>query len=252
MYRRPSQEVVDEAKANQCQTETTSFIDSYLKEIESSANSSFTEEQLLSTCLDLFQAGTETTSNTLSFGLIYLTHNVAVQTAARRQLDQEIGHDRLPTLNDRSNLPYIDAVLCEIQRMANVAPLGIVHRATETAKFGEYIIPKNAIMLVSLYSMNMSEEYWGDPAQFRPERFLDVNGQLLQHTDQFLPFGSGKRRCMGENLAKSTLFLFFATFLHSFEFRVSQGHSMPSTEGYDGITLSPKPFKLVITPRNNH
>lgn len=54
---------------------------------------------------------------------------------------------------------------------------------------------------------------------------------------------------MGENLAKSTLFLFFATFLHSFEFEVA-GTTMPSTEGYDGITLSPKPFKLLIRPRN--
>lgn len=221
-------------------------------------------------CLDLFQAGTETTSNTLSFGLIYMVHNIDVQTKARNELDRVIGHNRLPTLNDRPDLPYIEAVLCEVQRMANVAPLGIVHRATETVKFGDYIIPKNAIMLVSLYSLNMDKDYWKDPFHFRPERFLDDEGKLIQHTDQFLPFGLGnlncfgirsekssyiffigKRRCMGENLAKSTLFLFFATFLHSFEFEVPMRTVMPSIEGHDGITLSPKPFKLLVRPRNN-
>lgn len=258
----------------------SSFIDSYLKEIESATNASFTEEQLLSTCLDLFQAGTETTSNTLSFGLIYLIHNDDVQSKARNELDRVIGRGRLPTLNDRTSLPYIEAVLCEIQRMANVAPLGIVHRALDTVKFGDYVIPKNAIMLVSLYSLNMDENYWGDPMTFRPERFLDASGQLIQHIDQFLPFGAGifplfydipsapvifdyyaywihwsiqgKRRCMGENLAKSTLFLFFATFLHSFEFSAPPGSGMPRIDAYDGITLSPKPFKLLIKPRPMH
>lgn len=187
-------EVVSETKAKLNGAETTSFIGSYLKEIEISKdtiNNTFTEEQLLATCLDLFQAGTETTSNTLSFGLIYMVHNGTIQAKVRYELDRVIGHDRLPTLNDRSDLPYVEATLCEIQRMANVAPLGIVHRSLETVKFGDYIIPKNAIMLVSLYSLNMDTEYWKDPMVFRPERFLDDEGKLIQHIDQFLPFGLG-------------------------------------------------------------
>lgn len=193
---------MNEIKSKPSGTETPSFIDSYLKEIQQSTTSnaddetSFTEEQLLAMCLDLFQAGTETTSNTLSFGLIYMVHNNDVQTKARNELDRVIGRNRLPTLNDRPDLPYIDAILCEVQRTANVAPLGIVHRAMETVKFGDYIIPKDAIMLVSLYSLNMDEDYWKDPFQFRPERFLDDEGKLIQHTDQFLPFGLGNLNCM--------------------------------------------------------
>lgn len=175
--------------------EPASFIDAYLMEIQQVPNKpqthSFTEEQLLATCLDLFQAGTETTSNTLSFGLIYMVHNVDVQLKLRNELDRVIGRNRLPTLKDRSDLSYVEAVLCEVQRLANVAPLGIVHRAMETVKFGEYIVPKNAIMLVSLYSLNMDQDYWKDPKNFRPERFLDGAGKLIQHGDQFLPFGLG-------------------------------------------------------------
>lgn len=150
----------------------------------------FAEEQLLALCLDLFQAGTETTSNTLSFGIIYLLHNEGVQKRIRKELHTIVGPNRLPNLNDRSQLPYTEAVICEIQRIANVAPLGIVHRCMETVKFGDYIIPKDTMALVSLYSLHMDEHYWKDPFTFRPERFLNDSGQFVHH-EYFIPFGLG-------------------------------------------------------------
>lgn len=207
-----------------------------------------TEPQLLSICLDLFQAGTETTSNTLAFGVIYMLHNKDVQEKVRNELDRKIGRDRLPCLNDRDRLPYTEAVICEIQRIANVAPVGIAHRCTADVTLGKYTIPKDTIALVSLYSLHMDKVYWRDPYVFRPDRFLDDGGRLVQH-ECFLPFGKGKRRCMGEHLAKSSLFLFFATFMHSFHMDMPDGQALPDTVGLDGITLSPKPFKAVLTPR---
>lgn len=153
-------------------------------------NIAITEEQLLALCLDLFQAGTETTSNTLAFGIIQLLHNAPVQKKLRAEMDFTVGRCRLPNLNDRAQLPYTEAVICEIQRISNVAPLGIVHRCTETAKFRGFIIPKDTMALVSLYSLHMDEAYWGDPLVFRPERFLNEYGQFVHH-EYFLPFGLG-------------------------------------------------------------
>lgn len=75
-----------------------------------------------------FKAGTETTSNTLAFGLMHLLHNEPVIEKLKTELDKVCGRRRLPNLNDRSTLPYTEAVICEIQRITNVAPLGIVHR----------------------------------------------------------------------------------------------------------------------------
>lgn len=149
------------------------------------------EEQLLALFLDLFQAGTETTSNTLAFGIIHMLHNEPVQQKLRLELDSIIGRDRLPNLNDRSQLVYTEAVICEIQRISNVAPLGIAHRCTDTVKFRGYIIPKDTMALVSLYSLHMDEQYWKDPFTFRPDRFIDECGQFVQH-EYFLPFGLGK------------------------------------------------------------
>lgn len=139
-----------------------------------------------------FPLGTETTSNTLSFGLLYMIHNRRVCDKIQAELDAVIGRRRLPILQDRNHLPYVEAVLSEIQRISNVAPLGIAHRTTEKLQFREYTIPKDTVMLVSLYSLNMDKEYWQDPEVFRPERFLNEHGEYIPHVEQFFPFGLGE------------------------------------------------------------
>lgn len=150
------------------------------------------DEQLLSICLDFFQAGTETTSNTLSFGLMYMIHHKDVSDKVQAELDAVIGRQRFPNSKDRNHLPYVEAVLSEILRFSNVAPLGIAHRTTESSKLNKYTIPEDTVVLVSLYSLNMDKVYWKDPEIFRPERFLNSNGEYIQHAEQFFPFGLGK------------------------------------------------------------
>uniref|UniRef100_A0A1B0D226 Cytochrome P450 n=1 Tax=Phlebotomus papatasi TaxID=29031 RepID=A0A1B0D226_PHLPP len=59
---------------------------------------------------------------------------------------------------------------------------------------------------------------------------------------------NSRRRCMGENLAKSSLFIFFATFMHVFEMRLPDNEpEMPDLDGVDGITLSPKPYRVILS-----
>ncbi|XP_059612681.1 uncharacterized protein LOC132259145 [Phlebotomus argentipes] len=231
-------------------SEPKSLIDAYVRQITSSHNSAttFTEEQLLSLCLDMFQAGSETTSNTLAFSLIYMLHYPEVAKRVTEELRTVVGSG-FPKLQHRPHLSYTEAVLCEIMRCVNVAPLAIVHRALETVKFMGFTVPKGTLALVSLYSLHMDEKAWERPREFLPERFLDENGVLINH-EGFLPFGSGKRRCMGENLAKSSLFVFFATFMHAFEMELPEdAEHLPDLEGVDGITLSPKAYKIILSRR---
>ena len=119
-----------------------------------------------------------------------MLHHPDVQKKVQDELESVVGRNRFPSIVDRTKLCYTEATICEIQRLSNVAPLAIAHRAMETAKLGDYIVPKNTITIISLYSMHMDEKYWKDPYEFRPERFLDEQGHLIQH-DYFLPFGSG-------------------------------------------------------------
>lgn len=82
----------------------------------------------------------------------------------------------------------------EVQRRANIPPLGISHRAVcDTNLFG-FTIPEGTIVLPSLYSIHMDPNYWVDPLAFRPERFLDNNKKITVDEKYFAPFGYG--RCL--------------------------------------------------------
>lgn len=173
--------------------ETKCFIQAFLHEMKNNQNSHrYTDKQLFALCLDLFQAGSETTSNTLSFGIIYMLKNPDIQKKVRMELDKTVGFKRPPLLCDRPYLQYTEAVLSEIMRFSTVAPLAIAHRSLEKIKLNKYLIPKDTTILLSLYSLHFDEKYWNDPHVFRPERFLDKNGQILQHDGWYLPFGFGK------------------------------------------------------------
>ena len=103
-------------------------------------------------------------------------------------------------------------------------------------------------MAICLYSLFQDKDHWGDPEVFRPERFLDPEGKLVKD-EWMIPFGAGKRACLGEILARSTLFLFFTTLLQEFTFTIPEGDPIPSKIPLSGITIAPQPFRVKVTKR---
>ena len=98
----------------------------------------------------------------------------------------------------------------------------------------------------------MDPEYWGDPETFRPARFLvkDRDSFRLEKKEQFIPFGFGKRACMGENMAKAELFLFVTGILQRLNVKKSKNHPVPSEKNvYYGFTLAPEPFYVQFESR---
>lgn len=136
------------------------LIEYFLREMENSLGddkTSFTADQLLCACLDLFQAGTETTSNSLVFGLIYMLNYPEVARKVQEELESVVGRNNLPKLANRPELPYVVATINEILRLSTVAPLALVHRAVKDVAMGEFIIRKDTLALVSIYSLHMDE-----------------------------------------------------------------------------------------------
>ncbi|CAG0896003.1 unnamed protein product [Darwinula stevensoni] len=99
-------------------------------------------------------------------------------------------------------------------------------------------------------SLDDRNQYWKTPNEFIPERFLDEDGNVMSNLPSLVPFGTGRRQCIGESLAKMELFLFVATFMQKFTFCVPQGYPIPSAEA-DGsfVITSPKPYKFLIRER---
>lgn len=121
-------------------------------------------------------------------------------------------------------------------------------RALETTTLGGYTIPKNTTILIGLHSVQKDNSYWNDPDDFRPERFLDEN-QKIANTERFVAFGQGRRRCLGENLARGCLFTFFVGIMQKYRLKLPAGNALPSVQTMPGIVLSPQQYKVVFVKR---
>uniref|UniRef100_A0A667WJX5 Cytochrome P450, family 2, subfamily N, polypeptide 13 n=1 Tax=Myripristis murdjan TaxID=586833 RepID=A0A667WJX5_9TELE len=230
------------------------YIDTFLMEekvwrrpLEGNRAVGFYDGNLVLCCLDLFLAGTETTSKTLQWGLIYLIKYPHIQEKVQAEIDRVIGQTRQPTMADRSNMPYTDAVIHEIQRMGNIVPLNGLRIATRDTTLGGYFIPKGTTLMANLTSVLFDKTEWETPNTFNPGHFLDADGKFVRR-GAFLPFSAGKRACLGEGLARMELFLFFVTLLQKLCFSTLDGVEL-RTEGIIGTTRTPHLFKIYAKPR---
>lgn len=207
---------------------------------------SFSEDQLLALCMDLFMAGSETTSNSLSFSFLNLILNPEIQKKAQEEIDSVLG-DRMPSLDDRPNMPYIECIVLEGLRMFGGRAFTVPHRALKDTHLAGYFIPKDVLVIANLRGCLMGPDSgFENPKQFKPERYLK-NGKISL-PENFLPFGLGKRRCMGESLARANIFLFTAAVLQKFDFRIVPEYP-PDLKIEEGVTPSPVHFKARVTPR---
>lgn len=100
-------------------------------------------------------------------------------------------------------------------------------------------------MIPLIYSVLMDEELWEDPEEFNPNRFLDASGALSK-PDYWLPFGAGRRMCLGDILAKQELFLFFTSLVHCFHLQPVEGSVLPDLVGQAAVTICPDEYEVSI------
>uniref|UniRef100_A0AAX7SNC8 Cytochrome P450, family 2, subfamily X, polypeptide 9 n=1 Tax=Astatotilapia calliptera TaxID=8154 RepID=A0AAX7SNC8_ASTCA len=210
--------------------------------------SSFSEDRICLYALDLHFAGTDTTSNTLLTGFLYLMNYPHVQERCQREIDRVLeGKDRV-SFEDRHNMPYVQAVIHEIQRVANTVPLSVFHCTTKDTELMGYSIPKGTMIIENLTSVLSEEGQWKFPHEFNPENFLDDKGEFVK-PEAFMPFSAGPRVCLGEGLARMELFLIMVTLLRKFKFIWPEDAGEPDFTPVYGVTLTPKPYRMKVQLR---
>ncbi|XP_003513638.1 cytochrome P450 2C28 [Cricetulus griseus] len=228
------------------------FIDCFLIKMEQekdNPHSEFTTESLMATVADVFVAGSETTSTTLRYGLLLLMKHTEVTAKVQKEIDHEIGRNRSPCMQDRTRMPYTDAMVHEVQRYVNLIPNNVPHAATCNVKFRNYVIPKGTDLITSLTSVLHDDKEFPNPKIFDPAHFLDENGNFKK-SDYFMPFSTGKRMCVGEALARMELFLFLTTILQNFDLK-----SLVDTKDIDTTPVAstfgcvPPSYQLYFIPR---
>ena len=168
------------------------------------------DDYIVNTLEDMFSAGYETTSTTLRWAIAFLIHNPEFQTEIQDKLDEVVGRDRMPTLDDRPKLPLIQATIMETLRLGNVAETAIPHYTLKDTTLGDYRVPKDTVVMVNLRYVHLDPKCWENPNSFNPHRHIDADGQLITNSGNFLPFSAGRRVCAGEALAKVRNFFLFA------------------------------------------
>ncbi|XP_016048180.1 cytochrome P450 2C15-like isoform X1 [Erinaceus europaeus] len=233
------------------------FIDSFLIKVRQEKHNQqteFTLETLATTVADLFGAGTETTSTTLRYALLLLLKHSEVTAKAQEEIERVIGRHRSPSMQDRSHMPYMDALVHEVQRYIDLLPISLPHAVTRDIKFRNYLIPKGMTIITSLTSVLHDKKEFPNPEVFDPSHFLDERGNFKK-SDYFLPFSAGKRSCAGEGLARMEIFLFLTTILQNFTLKsLVEPKDIDITAVDNGFISVPPPYKLcfIPVPSDNH
>lgn len=197
---------------------------------------------------DMFVAGTDTSSSTVEWGMAEVLRRPDVHEKVLAELDEVVGRSRFVEERDIPKLPYVQAVVKEVFRLHPGVPLLIPRRTDEETEVCGYRVPKHAIVFVNVWGMARDPRVWAEASEFRPERFVgraevDVKGQDFE----LLPFGTGRRSCVGMPLGHRMVHYQLAALLHAFEWDVG-AEVLNDTSEKVGITLQ-KAKGLVAVPR---
>ncbi|XP_014368134.2 cytochrome P450 18a1 [Papilio machaon] len=233
------------------------LIDVYLIEIEKAKNEGREGElfegrdhelQIKQILSDLFSAGMETIKSSLLWMIVFMLRNPEVKRRVQEELDSVIGSDRIITVEDMPDLVYTESTILETLRMSSIVPLATTHSPTKDVNLNGYRIPAGSQVVPLINCVHMDPTLWEEPSKFNPSRFIDEAGRI-KRPEFFMPFGVGRRMCLGDVLARMEMFMFFATIMHQFDIQMEAGAAPPSLEGTVGATISPQSFRVRFLPR---
>ena len=194
----------------------------------------------------LLEGGFETTTGVLDFFAMASVLYPESTRKAQEELDSVVGQNRLPSFDDISNLPYVNAFIKEVLRWRPVLPMALPHAPLKDDEYLGYRIPKDAIILPNLLAMDDDSVH--DSYEFRPERWL-------QHPDQpFYAFGFGGRICPGQKMAQNSLFIAISRMLWGYNAShcYADGKKIPidSLDTARIILACPSPFEASFSIRS--
>ena len=202
---------------------------------------SMSKDQLIDEVLILFTAGHETTANALSFLLFLLAKNPGIQEKAFEEISG-ISLDGEDILIKITSLTYIQKCIEEALRM--YPPAYIIDRvAIEDDEFEGMAIPKDTTILMSIYELHRSADFWIEPNTFNPDRF-DAS-KKKEYQEYYYPFGAGPRMCVGNNFAMYEMMLTVAVVLSKYKISTE----MLQVTINPLISLKPAEVKLKFSPR---
>ncbi|MEQ9167140.1 MAG: cytochrome P450 [Fulvivirga sp.] len=216
------QRFIDEAKdrlANhpELKENPTNFLEALL--VEQEKEGGLSDKEVFGNVFTILLAGEDTTSNSISWIIYYLCQNEKVVGKIRKELDEVIGDEQLPSTNEQlAALKYTEAVAMEVMRLKPVTP-NLYMQALEDVTIQNYEIKKGMTVMMQNKVPQTDNEHFSEPDAFIPERWIpNACPHLQNHSPQTIKvFGAGPRFCPGRNLAFHEMKMAIAMILKNFD-----------------------------------
>ncbi|XP_055941700.1 uncharacterized protein LOC129971749 [Argiope bruennichi] len=231
------------------------FINSYLQKLSEmtkikSKDHAFSETMLEGNLALLFLGASDTVFSSLGWLFRIMCKHKDIQEKVHTELMEVLGKDGRARYEERDKIPYTFAVLMEGQRYASNVPLSTTRKANQDIPVNGYIIPKGSEITTNLWALHHDPDYWDEPNEFRPERFLiDGGTKLIKNPPSYAPFSIGRRNCPGETIAWMEILYYFAEILKRFEISTPPAVE-PKFEVISGLVTRLVPQPMCFKERN--
>ncbi|XP_016442518.2 premnaspirodiene oxygenase-like [Nicotiana tabacum] len=202
--------------------------------------------------LDMFVAGSDTSSSTVIWALAEMIKNPSVMAKAQAEVREAFkGKKTCDEDTDLEKLSYLNLVIKETLRLHPPTPLLVPRECREETEIEGFTIPLKSKVLVNVWAIGRDPENWGNPECFIPERFENSSIEFTGNHFQLLPFGAGRRICPGIQFGMALVTLPLAHLLHNFDWKLPEGinaRDLDMTEANGISARREKDLYLIATP----
>lgn len=233
---------------HECNDGQNDYVESLIDHVQQNLEPKMEWETALFALEDIL-GGHSATGNFLVKVFGFIGQRPEVQQKIQKEIDATLakkttGNAHIIELSDRNQMPYTEAVIMEALRL--IASPIVPHVASQDSTIGGYLIEKDSLIFLNNYNLSMSPELWSEPTEFKPERFVQ-NGHVVK-PDHFLPFGAGRRSCMGYKMVQFLSFSAIANCMQHFDMRPPTGVVHKVVAG--SLAVPEKSYEMVFTERN--
>ncbi|KAI4368650.1 hypothetical protein MLD38_017185 [Melastoma candidum] len=229
------------------------FLDVVMSNMDNSEGEKLNIINIKALLLNLFTAGTDTSSSIIEWSLAEMLNNRSILKKAQDEMDRVIGRNRRLLESDIPKLPYLQAICKETFRKHPSTPLNLPRISTQPCMVNGHYIPKNTRLSVNIWAIGRDPDVWENPLSFTPERFLEGKHAKIDprgNDFELIPFGAGRRICAGTRMGIVLVEYILGTLVHSFDWDLPDGVTELNMDEAFGLALQKAvPLAAKVRPR---
>ncbi|KAJ8359159.1 hypothetical protein SKAU_G00156840 [Synaphobranchus kaupii] len=176
--------------------------------------SNLSKKELYAATTELQIGGVETTANSMLWAIFNLSRSPCAQAKLLQEIQAVVPLNQSPSAEYIKRMPYLKACLKESMRLSPSVPFTSRTLDKETV-LGDYVLPKRTVLMINSHALGCNEEYFDEAKRFKPERWLENKSSINPFAH--VPFGIGKRMCIGRRLAELELQLALCWVIREYE-----------------------------------